>query len=52
MVCMKEGYDLIYLRLIAKLSECDFLESAARLGLEYVDGCIKAHFLKRETALP
>jgi len=35
---MKGGYDSIYLGLIPKLSECDFQESAKRLGLEYVNG--------------
>jgi hypothetical protein len=42
------GYDSIYLGLITKLSECDFQESADRLGLEYVDGGIQVCFLKRE----
>ena len=45
---MKGGYDSIYLGLISKLSECDFQESAERLGLEYVDGGIQVCFLKRE----
>jgi len=45
---MKGGYDSIYLGLITKLSECDFQESAERLGLEYVDGGIQVNFLKRE----
>lgn len=45
---MKGGYDSIYLGLITKLSECDFQESADRLGLEYVDGGIQVYFLKRE----
>lgn len=45
---MKGGYDSIYLGLIPKLSECDFRESAERLGLEYVDGSIQICFLKRE----
>jgi hypothetical protein len=45
---MKGGYDSIYLGLIPKLSECDFQESAERLGLEYVDGGIQVCFLKRE----
>ena len=45
---MKGGYDSIYLGLITKLSECDFQESAERLGLEYVDGGIQVYFLKRE----
>ncbi len=45
---MKGGYDSIYLGLITKLSECDFQESAERLGLEYVDGGIQVCFLKRE----
>lgn len=45
---MKGGYDSIYLGLIPKLSECDFQESAKRLGLEYVNGGIQVCFLKRE----
>ena len=45
---MKGGYDSIYLGLIPKLSECDFQESADRLGLEYIDGGIQVNFLKRE----
>ena len=45
---MNRGYDSIYLGLITKLSECDFQESADRLGLEYVDGGIQVCFLKRE----
>ena len=45
---MKGGYDSIYLGLITRLSECDFQESAERLGLEYVDGGIQVCFLKRE----
>jgi hypothetical protein len=45
---VKGGYDSIYLGLIPKLSECDFQESADRLGLEYVDGGIQVNFLKRE----
>lgn len=45
---MQGGYDSIYLELIAKLSECDFHESAERLGLEYVDGAVQVSFLKRE----
>ena len=45
---MKGGYDSIYLGLMTKLSECDFQESADRLGLEYVDGGIHVFFLKRE----
>ena len=44
---MKGGYNSIYLGLITKLSECDFQESADRLGLEYVDGGIQVNFLKR-----
>ena len=44
---MKGGYDSIYLGLITKLSECDFQESADRLGLEYIDGGIQVNFLKR-----
>jgi len=45
---MKGGYDSIYLGIIPKLSECDFQESAKRLGLEYVNGGIQVCFLKRE----
>jgi hypothetical protein len=45
---MKGGYDSIYLGLITKLSECDFQDSAERLGLEYVDGGVRVNFLKRE----
>jgi hypothetical protein len=45
---MKGGYDSIYFELITKLSECDFQESAGRLGLEYVDGGVQVCFLKRE----
>lgn len=41
---MKGGYDSIYLGLITQLSECDFQESAERLGLEYVDGGIQVYF--------
>jgi hypothetical protein len=42
------GYDSIYHELISRLSEIDFQESAARLGLEYVDGGVRVSFLKRE----
>ena len=45
---MQGGYESIYLGLITKLSECDFHESAERLGLEYVDGAVQISFLKRE----
>jgi hypothetical protein len=45
---MKGGYDSIYLGLISKLPECDFQESAERLGLEYADGSIQVCFLKRK----
>jgi hypothetical protein len=45
---VKKGYDSIYLGLTTKLSECNFLESADRLGLEYVDGGVQVCFLKRE----
>lgn len=45
---MNGGYDSIYLGLISKLSGLDFQESAVRLGLEYVDGGVRAYFLKRE----
>jgi hypothetical protein len=45
---MTGGYDSIYLGLITRLSECDFQESAERLGLEYVNGGIQVCFLKRE----
>jgi hypothetical protein len=44
---MKEGYDAIYTKLISKLAECDFQESAARLGLDYADGGVHVSFLKR-----
>jgi hypothetical protein len=45
---VNRGYDSIYLGLISKLSCLDFQESAVRLGLEYVDGGVRAYFLKRE----
>ena len=45
---MKGGYNSIYRGLITKLSECNFQESAERLGLEYVDGCVQVCFLMRE----
>jgi hypothetical protein len=45
---LKGGYDSIYLELIPKLSECDFRESADRLGLEYVEGGVRVNFLRRE----
>lgn len=45
---MEGGYDSIYQGLIGKLSECDFEESANRLGLEHVTGGIQVCFLKRE----
>ena len=45
---MQGGYESIYLGLITKLSECDFHESAERLGLEYVDSAVQISFLKRE----
>jgi hypothetical protein len=45
---MTGGYESIYQELVSRLSECDFEESAHRLGLEYVNGSIKVCFLKRE----
>ncbi len=45
---MTGGYDSIYSRLIPKLSDCDFKESADRLGFEYVNGGVQVEFLKRE----
>lgn len=45
---MQGGYESIYLELKSKLAECDFRESADRLGLEYVDGAVHACFLGRK----
>jgi len=45
---MNGGYNAIYRGLISRLFECDFQESADRLGLEYIDGGIQVCFLKRE----
>jgi hypothetical protein len=45
---MTSGYDSIYAGLVARLPECDFQESAGRLGLEYVEGGVQVSFLKRE----
>ncbi|MBI5847499.1 MAG: DUF3786 domain-containing protein [Nitrospirae bacterium] len=45
---MNSGYSSIYRGLISRLPECDFQESADRLGLEYIEGGIQVCFLKRE----
>jgi hypothetical protein len=45
---VQRGYDSIYFELITKLSECDFHESAERLGLQYSDDGVQVSFLKRE----
>jgi hypothetical protein len=42
------GYDSIYLGLLPRLAECDFEESAGRLGLDYDSGRVRAHFLGRD----
>lgn len=42
------GYDSIYRGLVGRLAECDFRESAQRLGLEYVDGQVLVRFLMRD----
>ena len=42
------GYDSIYLGLVPRLAECDFAESAQRLGLEYREGRVWVHFLARD----
>jgi hypothetical protein len=46
---MSSGYEQIYESLIPKLSECDFLEIAERLGLSLQpDGALSVNFLGRE----
>jgi hypothetical protein len=46
---MSGGYEQIYESLIPKLSECDFLEVAERLGLSLQsDGALSVNFLGRE----
>lgn len=46
---MSSGYEQIYESLIPKLSECDFLEVAERLGLSaQQDGTLSVNFLGRE----
>ncbi len=45
---MQGGYDAIYRGLVGRLAECDFRESAQRLGLEYANGQIRVRFLMRE----
>ena len=46
---MSSGYEQIYERLIPKLSECDLLEVAERLGLSpQQDGTLSVNFLGRE----
>lgn len=46
---MSTGYEQIYESLIPKLSECDFLEVADRLGLSLQpDGALSVNFLGRE----
>ena len=46
---MSSGYEQIYESLIPKLSECDFLEVAERLGLSLQpDGALSVYFLGRE----
>ena len=46
---MSSGYEQIYESLIPKLSECDFLEVAERLGLSpQPDGALSVNFLGRE----
>lgn len=45
---MKGGYDSIYLGLIPRLSDCDFHESADRLGGRYVTEGVHLTFLKRD----
>jgi hypothetical protein len=44
---MSGGYDAIYAGLIPKLADCDFQESAERLGLAYAAGSVQVEFLKR-----
>jgi len=46
---MSSGYEQIYESLIPKLSECNFLEVAERLGLSaQQDGTLSVNFLGRE----
>ena len=46
---MSSGYEQIYESLIPKLSECDFLEVAERLGLSpQPEGALSVNFLGRE----
>jgi hypothetical protein len=46
---MSSGYEQIYESLLPKLSECDFLEAAGRLGLSLQpDGSLSVNFLGRE----
>ncbi|AGL00170.1 DUF3786 domain-containing protein [Desulfoscipio gibsoniae] len=46
---MSSGYEQIYESLIPKLSKCDFLEVAERLGLSLQpDGALSVNFLGRE----
>jgi hypothetical protein len=46
---MNSGYEQIYESLIPKLSKCDFLEVAERLGLSLQpDGVLSVNFLGRE----
>ncbi|MTI55628.1 DUF3786 domain-containing protein [Geosporobacter ferrireducens] len=46
---MSRGYEQIYESLIPKLSKCDFLEVAERLGLSLQpDGTLSVNFLGRE----
>lgn len=46
---MNSGYEQIYQSLIPKLSNCDFLEAAERLGLFLQhDGSLSVNFLGRE----
>ena len=45
---MTSGYESIYLGLIPRLADCDFQESAERLGLDYVDGTVRVRFLNRD----
>lgn len=46
---MSSGYEQIYESLISKLSKCDFLEVAERLGLSLQpDGALFINFLGRE----
>jgi hypothetical protein len=45
---VKGGYDSIYGSLVARLPECDFRESAARLGMAYGEGGVQVSFLGRK----